>query len=87
MILRAALPCIAAPPSITGRLGDGLGKMMSRLGLVDAAAEELIDRYGAAAVQVAAERAARFEKDGDLRMHSQALLVLSAVERRSLKGF
>lgn len=48
---------------------------------VQAAALELIDRYGAEAARIAHERAIRHEHAGDWPAHSIALRVLTEVER------
>jgi hypothetical protein len=45
------------------------------------AAQELIDRYGLEALQIAEEQTARHERAGDWPAHSVALRVLTEVER------
>jgi len=51
---------------------------------VSAAARQLIDRYGEAAVVVARDRARKLELDKDWVAHRVALLVLNEVERMSM---
>ncbi|MBY0431488.1 MAG: hypothetical protein K2Q10_09845 [Rhodospirillales bacterium] len=48
---------------------------------IEKAAQELVGRYGANAVEVASERAARFERQGNWLEQSLALRLLTAVER------
>jgi hypothetical protein len=48
---------------------------------INAAARELIDRYGPEALKMAEERTVRHEQAGDWPAHSIALRVLTEVER------
>lgn len=52
---------------------------------IQAAAHELIDRFGKEAVSVARHRASKLGTGGSSPEHDTALLVLSAVENLSVK--
>jgi hypothetical protein len=47
----------------------------------DKAAAELIARYRDSALQIAKNRVAQFEGEGDWKMHRRSLMVLTSVEK------
>jgi len=61
--------------------------MISQQGNIEAAARELVERYGGReALDIAKRRVAVAESDGMGPAHTAALLLLSAVERLGAEG-